>query len=596
MRSIITILLLLGSGIITAQNPQASTIHREECARYSTFSFNSESSWDSLRLTLNNTPVTPSATRGTSPSISGTCNLTKRVFGWHPYWMGSAYNNYDWSLISDLSFFSFELDAATGNPITTHGWSTANVVTVAQANGVRVNLCVTLFSNHATFLTNPTAQQTFISNIISQVQLRNADGCNIDFEGVPAAQSANFTTFMIDLCNQMHAAIPGSEISIALPSVDWSNVYDVGAMVNYVDVFIIMGYDYYWSGSTTAGPTDPLYNFVTSYNYTVTKSIAYYLNDGIPQNQLLLGLPYYGREWPTAASTIPSATTATGVSRTYSFVQNNPGTYNNQQWDPISYTPYFPIFTTQWNQCFINSPYSLGKRYDMVNQYGIGGIGIWALGYDDGYTELWDKLREKFTTCQVIACSDTIFDMGGPGRNYYDNEDYTFTITPDNASQVSMNFSSFSMELNYDSLFIYDGPSTASPLIGTYTGTNSPGNISASGPSLTLRSKSDVGIVQSGYYAIWNCTPLTTYVPHIYEAAELMIYPNPASPGDEIRFNPAGPSGEITLYDLAGKLIYKQILNGSDAVFRLPPAMESGVYIFSLEQKGQISFHRFIVL
>lgn len=66
--------------------------------------------------------------------------------------MGSAYNNYDWDLLSDLSYFSYEVDAATGNAVSTHGWATANVIDVAKSNGVRVNLCVTLFSNHATFL------------------------------------------------------------------------------------------------------------------------------------------------------------------------------------------------------------------------------------------------------------------------------------------------------------------------------------------------------------------------------------------------------------------------------------------------------------
>ena len=76
---------------------------------------------------------------------------------------------------------------------------------------------------------------------------------------------------------------------------------NINAMKNKVDYFVIMGYDYYWGGSTTAGPTDPLYNFVTSYNYTLTKSITHYLNKGCPPNKLILGLPYYGREYGTVS-------------------------------------------------------------------------------------------------------------------------------------------------------------------------------------------------------------------------------------------------------------------------------------------------------
>jgi spore germination protein YaaH len=490
---------LLSGSFVFCQSSQSPTIHREQSAYYSQFNFNSDAEWDSLGIVNGTHSVKQSGNK------SLPCTLQKRVYGWHPYWMGSVYNNYNWSLISDLSYFSYEVDASTGNALTTHNWLTAAAVTAAQQNGVRVNLCATLFSNHAAFLSSASAKQNFISTMISLIQQRNANGCNIDFEGVPLSQSANLVSFMNSLANQMHAAIPGSEVTIALPSVDWSSVYNTAAMTS-VDLFIIMGYDYYWSGSTTAGPTDPLYNFQTSYNYTLTKSITWYLNAGVPNNKLLLGVPYYGREWPTSTGTIPSATTANGVSRTYNFVRNNvSGYYSNQQWDPVSYTPYYSFNNGNWNQCFINSDYSMGKRYDVVNQYGIGGIGIWALGYDDGYQELWNKIQDKFSDCGTVACSDTIFDMGGPNRNYYDNEDYTFTIAPSNAYQVSLAFSMFNTELNYDSLWIFDGSSTSSPLIGGYTGTNSPGTIVSSGPTLTLRFKSDGNTLTPGYYAVYSC-------------------------------------------------------------------------------------------
>ena len=111
---------------------------------------------------------------------------------------------------------------------------------------------------------------------------------NIDFEGMAASNKAGFTAFMIDLCNQMHAAVAGSEVSIALYSVDWSAVFDIPALNPHVDLFIIMGYDYYYSGSATAGPEDPLYNFQTSSNYTLSKSITYYLNKGVTRSKLLL--------------------------------------------------------------------------------------------------------------------------------------------------------------------------------------------------------------------------------------------------------------------------------------------------------------------
>jgi spore germination protein YaaH len=478
------------------------SIHQLEAEKYTHYNLSTDAQWDSLRGSLTG------KSKSNTVKSNRTCTLNKRVYGWHPYWSNGLQTNYNWADLTDLCFFAYEVNSANGNAISTHNWATAQVVTDAQSNGVNVTLCATLFSGHTAFFASSTAKQTLISNLISLVQSRNAHGVNIDFEGMTASNSAGFTAFMIDLCNQMHAAVSGSEVSIALYSVDFSNVFDMSALNPYVDLFIIMGYDYYYSGSSTAGPEDPLYNFQTSFNYTLTKSITYYLNKGASRSKLLLGLPYYGREWSTAAGTIPSSTSGSSNTVLFnSFKNNSSGNYGNRHWDANSFSTWYPSQRSgQWWQCFIEDAYSMSKRFDVVNQQGIGGIGIWALGYDDGYNDFWDLIKNKFTDCAIVPCTDTIYDMGGPNRNYNDNEKYTYTIAPANATGVTLNFSSFATEANSDSLWIYDGASTSSPLIGAYTGTNSPGTVTSSGGALTIRFKSDVATAASGWQAIWNCS------------------------------------------------------------------------------------------
>ena len=245
------------------------SIHQEEAEKYAHYNLNTDAQWDSLRMGQTG------KTKSFTAKNNRTCNLNKRVYGWHPYWSNGLQTNYDWAGLTDLCYFAYEVNSANGNASNTHGWATAQVVADAQANGVNVTLCATLFSGHTAFFASSTAQQTLITNLINLVQSRNAHGVNIDFEGMGASNSAGFTSFMIDLCSQMHAAVPGSEVSIALYAVDWSNVFNMPALNPYVDLFIIMGYDYYYSGSAAAGPEDPLYNFQTSYNYTLNKSISF---------------------------------------------------------------------------------------------------------------------------------------------------------------------------------------------------------------------------------------------------------------------------------------------------------------------------------
>lgn len=502
MKNLFASLLVFCSAFAFAQSSSAV---QEQSLRYSGMGVRTDASWDSVRV-AEGAPATVQS----SVAVQSACNLNKRVFGWHPYWMGTVYNNYQWNLLSDLCYFDYAVNPGTGNNSNaSYAWLTSGAVTAAINNGVNAHICATLFSSHATFLGSSSAQQTFISNIISNLQARGGKGVNIDFEGMTAANSTSFTAFIQNLSTQLHNAIPGSELSIALYAVDWSNVFNIPNLVPYVDLFIIMGYDYYWSGSTTAGPGDPLYNFQTSYNYTLTRSITFYLAQGMPSNKLLLGLPYYGREWETVNSTVPSATTGNfSASRTFSVILNNAnGYYNVPQFEPVSCTPYFSFqVSSAWRQCFWENGYSMKRRFDVVNQRNLGGIGIWALGYDDGYSDYWNAIRDRFSGCAVVPCSDTVWDMGGPSRNYYNNENYVTTIAPAGATQVTLTFSQFDMELNYDSLYIYDGPDATYPLIGAYTGTNSPGTVTSTGSAIAIRVHTNGNTTAAGFTAVWTCT------------------------------------------------------------------------------------------
>jgi subtilisin-like proprotein convertase family protein len=76
-----------------------------------------------------------------------------------------------------------------------------------------------------------------------------------------------------------------------------------------------------------------------------------------------------------------------------------------------------------------------------------------------------------------------------------------------------LNFTSFQTETNYDYLQFYNGSSTVSPAIGgIFTGTNSPGIVSASSGCITVLVHTDVSVVYSGFSAIIGCgTAPTVY-------------------------------------------------------------------------------------
>jgi spore germination protein YaaH len=489
-------LLSLYAAIAHAQ-PDFHSVHQDHSAPFQHLGDLTEQQYDLLLR------QEPRALRSTSA-----CSLKSKVYGWHPYWQGTSYTAYDFSLLSTFSYFSYEVNPATGSYNSIHSWKTTPSVTAAQAAGCRVELCATLFGSTGltTFLSNATAKQTFIDSIISLVQFRNADGVNIDFEGMGASHRAPFTAFMQTLSTQLKAAIPGASLTMALYSVDWGNCFDIPALDPYVDEMIIMGYGYYYSGSSTAGPNDPLYVGPTWAPYSLTRSVLYYLSQGITPSKLLVGLPYYGNEYTTAAGTIPSAANSFISSRTYNYMRGNYNGVHTRNWDAESLSSMWSFQVGGfWRQGWVDDADALSERFDMVRHKGIGGIGIWALGYDNGYTTLWDLIEEKFSDCGTPVCTDTLYDSGGPLGNYRNSENYNVTIQSPNGQRVQARFLSFNLEASWDFCYVYDGPTTASPLLGTYSGTTLPAAFNSTGNALTFRFTSDNATVASGYSLKWDC-------------------------------------------------------------------------------------------
>jgi len=326
------------------------------------------------------------------------CRLTKNVYGYHPSWLGpSYYNNYDYSLLSTFCYFSYELDSRTGNYKTIHSWKTSNSINLAQQAGARVELCVTNFggSNNARFLNNRRAWERLANNLIELLAYRNADGVNIDFEHVRRSNKEQLTAFMIYLSKRLKKARPGSTVTMALPALNSYNIYDVSRLEPHVDLFIIMGYDYHYSRSKHAGAVSPLNGYLS-----IRTTINNYINTGVKSSKLILAVPYYGREWRTKSSAVPSNTRAYVKAPTYSQIRSSSYKTYKQKWHNRSASPYLVRASKgQIKQCWYDSSESLGKKYDLAISRNLGGIGIWALGYDNGRNELWDLLEDKFMSC-----------------------------------------------------------------------------------------------------------------------------------------------------------------------------------------------------
>lgn len=113
----------------------------------------------------------------------------------------------------------------------------------------------------------------------------------------------------------------------------------------------------------------------------------------------------------------------------------------------------------------------------------------------------------------LTQCGGTFADPGGTA-NYPDGCTVTETICAGTVGQcVTLQFTAFSLENTYDYLRIYNGPTSASPLLATLTGTTIPGNITSTSGCLTLVFTSDGIISAPGWLANVICSPCGTPPP-----------------------------------------------------------------------------------
>ncbi len=348
------------------------------------------------------------------------------VFGYLPYWARNT-ANLQYDKLTHLACFGVEVNA-NGTLGSDHYWPWTTIINNAHAAGVKVILTAICFepSDINTLITNTTNKNRFFVNIRNKMLEGSADGLNIDFEG-NGAYTSQINNFMAELTNYLHAEIPGCEVTYAGPSVNWGG-WNLKGLADSCDGVFIMGYAFWGSWSSSSGPNAPL----TGGGYNITNTVVSQYAQADPA-KLILGVPYYGHHWETTSSTARSAATDFIGSPGYTSAQNGAETYG-RIWESTSQTPWYRYYDgSTWHQIWYDDAQSLGLKYDLAMDHGFQGIGMWALGSDNGRQELWNLIDEKIGQCNpplpyfdfddngILDSEDLmIFEycMVGPGEPY----------------------------------------------------------------------------------------------------------------------------------------------------------------------------------
>ena len=135
-----------------------------------------------------------------------------------------------------------------------------------------------------------------------------------------------------------------------------------------------------------------------------------------------------------------------------------------------------------------------------------------------------------------ISCSGTLFDSGGAGY-YQSNTRSTITISPVNAEKITLTFEELYFEAYYwdgimtskvDSLIIFDGPDTLSPVLSVLSGYDTTAiPIVFTGNSVTILQSTNATVNRPGFKLSWDCSLYSNYE-ELNKSTYYSLFPNPA--------------------------------------------------------------------
>jgi hypothetical protein len=294
-------------------------------------------------------------------------NSSRTVYGFHPYWMGNSYYNYEFNLYNRIGYYGYVIDPKTGGDYSTasnmiaHSWATSTLHEKAASFGCKVDLCVVSYQpeNNAVIFAKsgkgPKVREALVANILSLVK-EKGNGVCFDIQKVPSSLKGNYIQLIKDISTGLNGDVEVSDdserayqITVVLPRYDIGFPFnmtqeDVNELVPFVDRWIMSG-DSYYGAEITENAIGPTWNF---------EEIDYQINRYPPDvfDRLLLEIPMYESH----------------------AIVNDSGT--------VVYTKQFREIIQLNPELAETLEGSFREKLQYANLKELNGIAIWGMGYD----------------------------------------------------------------------------------------------------------------------------------------------------------------------------------------------------------------------
>ncbi len=316
--------------------------------------------------------------------------FSQRVVGYYPYWVQNTFlpNDLDLETFSHINH-SFAWPNEQGEIIAPAGMLDPSIVDYVHSHNRKIILSLGGWGTVQTagFVSSTSTfelRSEFIANIIDKMITYGYDGVDVDWEHPQSTvQKNNLTKFIEELDSTFYELDPEFLITMAVPTSNWSGQwYDFSSLRPHVDFFNAMTYDIHGSWSSNAGHNSPLYQSPPGDpDGSVETGINYLINTrGLPDSKINMGIPFWGKKYN--ASQINGSFSGSVVDMHYSEILSLVNNGWDYQWDNNAKCPYL-VKDDQSQIITYDNPLSVQRKCEFAKDRNLGGVMVWALGYDN---------------------------------------------------------------------------------------------------------------------------------------------------------------------------------------------------------------------
>ncbi len=313
------------------------------------------------------------------------------VVGFFPSYELPHLSETDLSGLTDVVYYGLQVEAGGAlleRPSASLGWAAIDngavesLIKEAHADGDRVLLSVyTVDQAVIGTLSGPgaaTAGKKLAAELAPVISGNGFDGADLDLEGQATGERAGFVHFVSAFSSALQARNPSLAIMLNTypqSAIDPTSFFDVRALAPYVSQLFVMAYD--MDDPEIPSPNAPL----VGYDLSDASSLAAYDGDGLG-GKVILGVPFYGYDFPASRAEPPADAIGSPYTVTYSdVVQSIEQDGHTPLWDPQSETPYVSFKRDgQWHQTWYDNPVSIALKTALSAQFDVAGVGAWELG------------------------------------------------------------------------------------------------------------------------------------------------------------------------------------------------------------------------